>query len=407
MSTATRAERRRASAARTSWREPLAWWVAVAAFDSLTALLHGVTTAGDALRWWFTTDDQIPEMTARWFLAGMHGDLLPGWQATDRGPLQPILLLWGGHWSTNPVPAYFTGVLVNAAWVLGLWWFLRAVRIEERRIRWTVVLVALTGSIWLNTVYPWPKLLAGALALGCAAAVLERRPALAGALGALAVLAHGGALFALVGLIPWVVTRLGKRGLLALLVCGAVYAPWVVFTQTVAPPGDRLLKWHFAGTDISSFDHRSAADAIVSEYEKAGLGVVGNKVTNLRFALGDPTLDDSQGAITKWQHDGFLGELRSDQVTRIIWAPGILLLGLCFGWKRVPRTVWAMLAAWLAAYVLLEWGGNHDSLTWLHTAPMCLVIGWVAACALASPRWMLPLQVAFFVGVWFLAPVVF
>jgi hypothetical protein len=66
-----------------------------------------------------------------------------------------------------------------------------------------------------------------------------------------------------------------------------------------------------------------------------------------------------------------------------------------------------MLAAWLAAYVLLEWGGNGSSLTWLHTAPMCLVIGWVAVCALASPRWMLPLAAVVFVGLWFLAPSVF
>jgi hypothetical protein len=43
----------------------------------------------------------------------------------------------------------------------------------------------------------------------------------------------------------------------------------------------------------------------------------------------------------------------------------------------------------------------------MHTAPMCLVIGWVAACALASPRWMLPVQVVFFVGLWFLAPPAF
>jgi hypothetical protein len=390
----------------------------VAVFNVLTALLRGVTTSREAgLQWWAEIDAQIPELTARWLLDGANGLLLEsyagdaGWHASDRGPLQAILLFWAGRWSTEPVPAYLTGVVVNSVWVVGLWWFLRAVRVQEPAIRAAVILVALTGSIWLNTVYPWPKLLSGACALGCAAAILYGRPVLAGVLGALAVLAHGGAVFALVGLIPWVVTRLGKRGaLLAVVALGAVYAPWFAFTKTVDPPGDRLIKWHLAGTDIRTPDHRNAFRAIADSYGSAGVTeVASHKVDNLRLALGDPTVFDSARLTStpEWTNDGVGGTLRSNQITRIIWAPGILLLGLLFGWRRVPRTVWAMLGAWLAAYVLIEWGGDYAASTWLHTAPMCLVIGWVAACALAAPRWMLPVQVVTFVGLWLLAPSAF
>jgi hypothetical protein len=403
---------------RSPWFEPLVWWAGVALFNLVTALLRGVSTAREAgFRWWVEIDDQIPELTARWLLDGAHGLLLQphagdaGWHASDRGPLQPILLLWAGRWSTEPVPAYVTGVVVNSLWVVGLWWFLRAVRVEEASIRAAVILVALTGSIWMNTVYPWPKLLAGGLALGCAAAILFGRPVLAGVLGALAVLAHGAALVALVALIPWVVMRLGKRGaLLALVSLGVVYAPWFVFTKTVDPPGDRVIKWHLAGTDMEKPDHRSAVRAIVDSYRSATIADLARyKLDNARLALGDPTVYDSARLTStpKWTEDGVGGKLRSYQVQRIIWAPGVLLLGLLFGWRRVPRTVWAMLGAWLAAYVLIEWGGNYKASTWLHTAPMCLVIGWVAACALASPRWMLPVQVVVFVGLWFLAPPVF
>ena len=408
--TAVDATQSSSDAAQSSWRSPLVWWFAVAAFNAGTALLRGVSTSSQAARWWWSIDDQIPERTARWFLDGANGMLLDGWQATDRGPLQALLLLWGGRWSTNPVPAYFAGILINSVWVVGLWWFFRAVRVNEARIRWSVLLTALTGSIWLNTVYPWPKLLSGACALGCAAAILYRRPVIAGALGALAVLAHGAAIFALVGLVPWVVTRVGRRGLLTLLACAALYSPWTVFTQVVDPPGDRLIKFHFAGTYIEGPDDRPALEAIVSEYRHAGLDVIGFKMNNLRLVAGDPTvLDGTLGAWTpRWnEHDGIPGRLRSYQVTRIIWAPGVLLIGLFFGWRRVPRTVWLMLAAWLASYVLLEWGGHGAASAWLHTAPMCLVIGWVAVCALASPRWMLPVQAAFFVGMWFLAPSAF
>ncbi len=231
---------------------------------------------------------------------------------------------------------------------------------------------------------------------------------LAGVLGALAVLAHGGAVFAVVGLIPWAVARLGKRGWIALLVLGAIYAPWFAFQHVADPPGDRLIKWHFAGTDIDTRDDRNPLDAITSSYRDAGLDVFEHKLNNLRVALGDPSVPgDPTGPWTSRWNDTIVGTARSYQLTRIVWAPGVLLLGLFFGWRRVPRTVWLMLAAWLAAYVLLEWGGSTASLAWLHTAPMCLVVGWVAVCALASPRWMLPVQGAVFVGMWFMAPSLF
>jgi hypothetical protein len=292
-------------------------------------------------------------------------------------------------------------VVINSIWVVGLWWFLRAVDVSEARIRWAVLLTALTGSIWLNTVYPWPKLLAGACALGCAAAVLWRRPVVAGVLGGLALLAHGAALFALVGLVPWAVTRLGLRALVAVAVLGSVYAPWYAFSKIVDPPGDRLVKWHFAGA-TDPHDHRSPIRAVVGEYRAAGPRVIAYKAHNVRVALGDPTIKDV-GGTGKWENTA-AGRVRSAQLTRLLWAPGILLLGLLTGWRRVPRTVWLMLAAWTAAYLVLEWGGNSLSSAWLHTAPMALVIGWVAVCALASPRWMLPLQLVVFVSLWFLAP---
>jgi hypothetical protein len=124
--------------------------------------------------------------------------------------------------------------------------------------------------------------------------------------------------------------------------------------------------------------------------------------------FGDPTIWDLpwQGGTPKWVDDGILGKLRAAQNSRLFLAPGVLLVGLLLGWRKVPRTVWLMLAAWLAAFVLLEWGGNYSSAAWLQSAPLALLVLWVAACALAAPRWMLPVQAAVFVGMWFLAPVV-
>jgi len=218
-----------------AWRSPVGWWFAVAAFNVATAAYRGVwTTDQAARRWWYVIDDQIPELTARWFLHGGHFALASGgWHASDRGPVQPLLLLWAGSWSTHPVPAFVMGVLVNSTWVIGLWYLLRALDVGEDRIRWAVVLTALAGSIWVNTVYPWPKLLSGAFTLGCAAALLRRRPWLAGVLAALALLSHGSALFGVIALIPWAITRLGRRALLVLVVAATL--PTTVSSSGTTP----------------------------------------------------------------------------------------------------------------------------------------------------------------------------
>lgn len=306
--------------------------------------------------------------------------------------------------STRPTAAYLVGVAVNASWVVGLWALLRALAIAEPRIRRTVVLLAFTGVIWVNTVYPWPKLLAGALCLGAAAAVLQRRAVLAGALAALALLSHGGALFAVLGLIPWFISRFGKRCLMVGVVAFAIYAPWLAYVKLIEPPGDRLIKWHFAGTWITESDTRSPLESIASAYRDAGpTQVVENKLNNARVVLGDPSVFgwfDLPGT-PAWT--GFWGELRAGQLTRIAWGPGVLLIGLWW-WRRVPKTLWALLGAWALTLVLLEWGGIWESAPWTIHGPYALVVGFAAACALASPRWLYPPVVASFVFLWYLSP---
>ena len=149
--------------------------------------------------------------------------------------------------------------------------------------------------------------------------------------------------------------------LMALLACVAVYAPWMVFVQVVDPPGDRLVKWHFAGTDIDTPDDRSSVEAILSEYRHAGIGVVENKDRQRSHHLRrSDHLGPAAGKAAPPNGPTTACSARSAprKVSRIVFAPGVLLLGLCFGWRRVPRTVWLMLAAWLAAYVFLEWGAT-------------------------------------------------
>ena len=314
------------------------------------------------MQWWVSADNVIPEKTARWFLGE---PFISGVYTFDRGPLQPLLLLWGGEWSTNPTPALITGVIVNSAWAIGLWSLLRVLRISEQRIAFVIVLVALTGPVWFNTLYVWPKMLAAALCLGCAAAVLSRRPLWAGVLAGLALLAHGTALFAIVGLLPWMVMKFRWKTIAVLGIASLFYAPWYVASLFVASTGQpQMIQWHFGGTDFGTPDLRSPLPSVIDSYRQAGLAAIGNKINNFRVLLGDPLIFRQEGG-HRWQdvgwpgQSGWLGQARWLMSSHLALAPGVLLGGL-FWARGISRTLWMLAGAWFLVYGILEWGGERN-----------------------------------------------
>ncbi len=395
---------------RRGWLAPVLAWLAVALFNILTLVIRGLWTGHDvAVALWPGVDNVIPERTAQWFL----GDtFIPGVYPFDRGPLQPLLLLLGGEWATQPTQALIIGVIVNSSWVLGLWPLLRVLRVaSERRIAFVVAMVAMTGPVWMNTVFTWPKMLAAAFSLAAAAAVLARRPMLAGALCGLALLSHGTALFAVIGLVPFMIHRYQWRSLWTIGIAALVFSPWFLASLVIAAPGQpQMIQWHFGGTDIGTADLRSPIPSVIESYRSAGWHVIGNKFNNLRVLFGDPFIFRNPGG-NSWFDVGWprqqssLGEARWMMSSRLLYAPGVLLLGLWWS-RRIGPTLWLLVGAWCLTYGLLEWGGSASAAAFLHTAPFALLLAWVVICALKVPLWFLPLQAFFFVFVWLLAPAV-
>lgn len=403
-----------ATLAERGWFAPVVAWLCVATFNLTTAALRGVFTVDQAIdMWWHVIDAKIPTITAEWALGRL--EFLPGWSPFDRGPVQPALLIGSGAIFGGPVVVYAVGVIANSAWVVGLWALLRTLEVRERVIAVAASAVALCGPVWINTVYPWPKLLAAAFCLGATAAILRGRPALAGGLALLAMLSHGSALFALVGLLPIAIYRLRRRIIPGLAIFLIPMAAWALVPTFASAPGQpRLAQWHLAGTDIRTPDLRDPVTSMVTAYRDAGLGVLANKVTNARVVIGDTTFlwgEDGaptrlgDGAMPAWvdERGGFQGRWRAMQLTSLALAPGILLLGL-FWWRRAPRMLWLLVGAWTATYVLLEWGGDAASAAWLHTAPLAAVVALGAACAIGLRRWALPVAVVYFLTVWLFAP---
>jgi hypothetical protein len=389
------------------WRMPIVLWGAVAAFNCATALMRGVVTAHEAaLQWWVSIDAELPEETARWFLHG--GAFYPGsdWSPLDRGPLQPVILIITGALFAGPTACYFVAVVVNSVWAAGLWSLFRVLGVRPRRIIIAVAACMLCGPIWLNTVYPWPKLLCAGLCLLCAAAIFQRRPVAVGIWAALAMLAHGTAIFVIVGLIPFAIIWLGRRSLVSLLIVAVPVTLWAALPVVVAAPaGPRLLQWHLAGTDIAIPDNRSPLVSIVSSYATAGWSAVAYKVNNLRVALGDVWLWDAtnMAGAARWASDGFWGRLRIAQLMHLGIAPGVLWLGLV-RLRRVPLLAWCLVGSWLVSSVIVEWGGEAFAASYLWVMPFALLVLLIASLAIGFGKWIVPVQAVIFFALWFPAP---
>jgi hypothetical protein len=185
-------------------------WAGMALFCWLSAISLGVWDAhGAALQWWNSVDDKIPELTATWLISGGH--FLEGWSLFDRGPLQPIILLFTGATFMGPEASYAVGILVNAFWVVGLFILLRSLGVSPQKAFVVCIAVALVGPICINTVYPWPKLLGAGLSMLSFAMVFKKRIGAATILIALALLAHGSSLFAFVAIAPFVYFKFDRR----------------------------------------------------------------------------------------------------------------------------------------------------------------------------------------------------
>ena len=184
------------------------------------------------------------------------------WLSSDRPPLQTGLYLFVLPWLKllslpEGLGYQCVGTFCQLFWVPATWLMMCALCRERRVAAAGVLILAITGFFLLNSVYVWPKLLAGSYVLFAGLLLIDANPhrprfaLLAGLAAALGWLAHGGVAFSLIALVPiWVIRgcpywrKIPVTALLFLLIAG----PWLWYQKFYDPPGDRLLKWHLAGT---------------------------------------------------------------------------------------------------------------------------------------------------------------
>ncbi len=281
-----------------------------------------------------------------------------------------------------------------------------------------MVVIAVGGFAFVNTVFVWPKLLAGAFALLAFASLLERPPpdrvgavAAAGAT-AFGLLSHAGAMYATFGLVPLLWTH--RRAVLTprwlgtgVLTGGALMAPWFAYQRFGDPPGDALLKWHLAGV-IDVEERFTFVGALRHTYGKLSpVDILANKADNLRLQVLGPDGWDGWFFTPGW-NDGFVEHLRVAQLVTLLPALGLLTIGLVLlGPLHRTRAVGYVIAS-ILGWSVIQFGDVGPAGAFLHHGPYAtfLLVFALAVTGLATRlshpllRLALTANLAVFVGVW-------
>lgn len=276
----------------------LVLWIGLYPFD-----WDGSDGAVPAARWRdLPVDAWLPyifaEMIGRGHITNpMFGD----WLSSDRPPLQSGLYLIFRHvWPDRSGLVYQAVATWAQALVLVPVYLLLISSVAARPRAVILFTIATSSLVILNSLFVWPKLLA---ATYCAIyhIALFKHPSdqrgshwlTAGIAAALAMLCHGGALFVLVGsTAAFLIQRRLPHALPSLVKCGAVavllYLPWVLYQRLIDPPGDRLLKWHFAGQiEVSNSTLFQALGAAYSNRSFGGW--ILDRVGNVRLMTAHTT----------------------------------------------------------------------------------------------------------------------
>jgi hypothetical protein len=239
------------------------------------------------------SDNEIPRAFAERLANGQSPRALWGdWLSSDRPPLQSgwLLLTWpvlrSLGFDINTISTT-GGICFQLLWVLAVWALAKNLGASPRQALAIPTALSFTGVFLLYSVFVWPKFAAAALVVAAWLFWFNARPAnaricypIGGACAALGWLSHGGVAFSLLAIVPMFLPLKSdlvypsflrsRRWLLALGAFAVLAVPWLAYQRFYEPPGDRLLKWHLAGSMV--IDSRSFLKTVRNSYREIGLG---------------------------------------------------------------------------------------------------------------------------------------
>jgi hypothetical protein len=406
---------------------PLALWVLGTYFVVFLGFIHGgetdpLGTAATRFLPGLPSDNGIPIYFAEWYYHHGHSTPIPPfgeWLSSDRPPLQVgYVLSQMPFYKSLPGQHYEAiGVALQQLWIVALWALLEAGRVGRVTKALAMITVLVSDVAMLNGFFIWPKMLPAAMLIAVAALVLtplwdEVRKqtwgaVLVAALTGVAMMGHGGSVFAV---IPLVVVG-ALRGLpswrwlgVGVLVGLCFMAPWSAYQKWVDPPGNHLLKYMLAGEPELS--DKGVGESIIDNYKRVGFeGALHEKGQNyITMFGGGPAFEALHRAVKdvgngKWSDA--LGEVRTVYFFDLFPALGLLVIApFAMAFARLRRRIsgpeWSLsLTLWAFVGVgAFFWGlimfGDLAGLAVMHAGTFAIPVLAFVACVLglraAFPR---------------------
>lgn len=190
----------------------------------------------------------------------LKSPMLGDWLSSDRPPLQTGIYLFFYPASPNSGLLYqCVSTYLQTLIFLPILVLLQQLKFNHS-ISWVVIAFGFSSLIIINTLFVWPKLFSAVYLFNVYLILMtplgqsltpRLAKAIIGSSTALALLCHGGAFFALVGIALMALIRNFKQALMFGLPAGilafVIYLPWLLYQKLIDPPGNRLVKWHLAG----------------------------------------------------------------------------------------------------------------------------------------------------------------
>ena len=263
------------------------------------------------------------------------------WLVSDRPPLFGTIILFLQRFSVfgdNKLFYQFVGTFVQCFWVPGLYALCKFFSFDNKVSNFIIGTCVFSGIFLINSTYLWSKfstliyfsaLLLLIFELSDRSKITKNSiylSILVGICAALALLTHGGVAFSLIALgLAFLITEkrlnLLKHAAGTFISFFIVYLPWILFQRLVDPPGNRLMKWYFAG--MQEVNDYSFLEAMYIAYVDRPIGEIIHKTIDNIFFLFPDTFKMSLQAI------------RDEIFSRVFGAPMflnifIIILGLYF-----------------------------------------------------------------------------
>ena len=333
-----------------------------------------------------SVDNFLPKMLADHAFHGhiprfIYGD----WLSSDRPPLQSGLALWNYAWThgNRDLQYQLLGVIFQVVCLAGLLAYLEAAQVSRKATAVILAATIFSSFTCLNSFFIWPKLLPVAFLFVVAAYLLTDRfqaarsnwrvGSLLGAAASLAMLSHGGSAFAFLGLGAslLLLRRIPGLRFIAGALVGAtlLYTPWLLYQRYSDPPGDRLLKWHLAGT-IEAHPEVGFGHMLTAKYgELSKQQIEDLKASNFKFLVDTVPFWKYPAIIARAlvsgdteQRAAAVASLRYAMFVHWFWsidlfsfAPLALILWAALKRRRSPESTQALYLWLCTAVTLLFW----------------------------------------------------